>query len=140
MTFENVVFVFAISFQLAAALLLVNNVATSRKGIIKGYCAQHTAIAFYDTDKSLADYSSLKATIRSAWINKFAFSYLVVGYTASIWSEVPTNKCLALLVVLILIGVFIAIPHIIAKYKSEHFGTVTMDDISMRDGVSVHVI
>lgn len=135
MTFENVLFVFTISFQLAAALLLVNNVATSKKGIIKAYCAQHTAIAFEDTDKTLADYSSLKMTIRNAWINKFAFMYLFVGYLVSIWGEVPSNKCLALLFVLLLIGIFIAIPLIVAKYKSEHFGIVTENDIPKKDGV-----
>jgi len=134
MNIENVVFTSAISFQLAAALLLINNVSTSRNGIIKAYCAQHTAIAFND-DESLAGYSSLKTTIRSAWINKFAFSYLFAGYLVSIWGEVPINKCLALILVLLQVVVLIAIPIIVAKNKIEHFGVVTKNDIPKKDEV-----
>lgn len=140
MHFSQIIYIFAIAFQLAAALMLVSNISTSKNGIIKAYCAQHTAIAFWEHDKSLADYSNLKATIKNAWINKFAFSYLCVGYLISIWGEPPSNRWLAFAFVLIIIAGLIFIPNKIAKYKSEHFGTVNLDDIPKVDGVQYHTI
>ena len=39
--FENVMYICAISFQLAAAWLLVGNTIVTRDGLIKAYCAEH---------------------------------------------------------------------------------------------------
>ena len=87
----NVIYILSISFQLAAGLLLVGNTITSKKGIIKTYCAQHAAIAF-EEDGTLADCSGLKEVVRTTWMNRIAFSYLFIGYLIGIWGEVSANK------------------------------------------------
>ena len=130
----NTAYVISVALQLAAGLLLVGNTATSRKGIIQAYCACHTGIAF-EEDGTLADYSSLKNIVKMSWINKIAFSYLFAGYLVGVWGEVSANKGISFAIILILIIVLTVIPYRFAKYWSEHFGRITIDDIPKTGGV-----
>ena len=61
-----VAYVLALSLQLSAGLLLVGNTNIARKGIIREYCARHTAIAFDEKGKLLtgADIPSVKSRNR----------------------------------------------------------------------------
>ena len=63
--FYYITYIIAISLQLSAGLLLVGNTNISRKGIIKEYCLNHTAIAFEENgilvdDGNLKNVSSLE--------------------------------------------------------------------------------
>ena len=135
----NIIYVLCVSLQLSAGLLLVGNTTTSKHGIIKVYCAQHTAIAF-NGNGTLADNSHLKETVRMAWISRVAFSYLTIGYLMSILGETPSNKGFAFLIVFLLTAVLIWVPSKIAKYKSERFESITLDDIPLQGGVEYVIL
>ena len=53
--FENVMYICAISFQLAAAWLLVGNTIVTRDGLIKAYCAEHKGGIPLDKTGNLLD-------------------------------------------------------------------------------------
>ena len=130
----NVIYILSISFQLAAGLLLVGNTITSKKGIIKTYCAQHTAIAF-EENGILANCSGLKEVVRTTWMNRIAFSYLFIGYLVGIWGEVSVNKEISFWVIAFLTLFLVGVTCKYAKYRSEKFGSITINDIPMKDGV-----
>lgn len=135
----SVIYVLCVSLQLSAGLLLIGNTTASKHGIIKEYCAQHTAIAFNENG-TLTDDSHLKETVRMTWISRIAFSYLTFGYLMSILGEIPSNKGLAFLMIFSLTAILIWVPGKIAKYKSERFEGITLDDIPLQGGVEYVIL
>lgn len=135
----NVIYILCLSLQLSAALLLVGSTKTSRDGIIRQYCSQHTGIAFNE-DGTLADSSNLKEVVRSTWISRLAFSYLTFGYLLSIWGEVPADKIVPFAFAFLLTAVLTLVSSRIAKDKSERFESITIKDIPLEGGVEFSVL
>lgn len=135
----NIVYILSIALQLAAGVLLVGNIATSKTGILSAYCERHTAIAFED-DGTLADYNDLKSVIKTAWINKIAFLYLCVGYLISILGEAASNKWLSFVAVFVVAVILWIIARWFARRKSKYIKKITVDDIPKTNGVQYVVL
>ena len=141
--FEQVLYyianILAITLQLSAGALLVGNLDNSRKGIIREYCAKHTAIAF-DENNNLVDSSDLRATAESTWKNCWAFRYLFAGYLIGIFGEPLPNKLLSFLIVAFLVVIVVAVTCKIATTKSKQFEPIHKDDLPLEGGVAFCIV
>lgn len=131
----NIAFYFAVSGQLAAALLLLGNFSVSRKGIIKAYCMQNRAISF-EMDGRLAEYSQLNDIIKSSWTNFMAFGYLFLGYLLGVIGDAPQDKRMSLVIIIVLTTVLYVTPLAIAAYKIRTFGEFRDTDLPKEWGVA----
>lgn len=138
-TIWNLVYLFSVAGQLAAAVLLLGNMNVSRDGIIKAYCAQNRVISF-EMNGKLADYSQLKDVIKTSWINYIAFIYLFSGYLLGVLGEAPKNKWLSLIGISILTGLLFYIPHCIANRKAETFGEFCDTDLEKVGAVAYNYL
>lgn len=136
---NNGTYILAIALQLSAGLLLIGNTQTKRDGIIKAYCAQNRAIGF-DENGKLIDLTGLKDVIKTTWINKIAFLYLFAGYLIGVFGEISINRVNVLIIVIFVMIPLIIIPFKIAKYKTNTFGTITIDDIPNKQGVMYVIV
>jgi len=130
----NVAYILAITFQLTAALLLVGNTSTSRKGIISTYRKQNRGIVFYEKG-TLASDEGLIDAICSVWINKLAFVYLTVGYLISVWGERTIGRMDAFLVILGLTVALYVLTQKWTKYVADDFVPLRRDELPMEGGV-----
>lgn len=134
--FENVVYIVAITLQLAAAILLVGNTDVRPDKIIKSYCDRKKAIAFKE-DGILLDRSGLEETVNAAWTNRIAFSYLFAGYLIGVFGECTMNRWIALLIISLLTCVLYIGTFKFAKNKATSFPTITDEDIPGEEGVTI---
>lgn len=132
---ENTAYVFSVALQLAAAFLLVGNIAIKKEKIIEEFISKHSAIVF--EGEQLLDYSSLHATVKSNWINRFAFTYLYVGYLLMVLGNCSISKLKAVVIIVCLFLVLYIIPEKVAKQKCAEYQQITTSDIPMKDGVLV---
>ena len=135
----NIAYVLATSLQLSAGLLLVGNTNISRNGVIKEYASRHTAIAF-EEDGKLADNSDLKLVVKTSWINKIAFIYLVFGYFIGIFGESLSNKKMSVLLTIFLVWILTYVAFKISQKKASEFKTVSKEDIPMTNGVAFCIL
>lgn len=93
---ENVkalVYIFSISFQVAGAMiLLLFTLSTKRLEIIKRFSG--TGMIFRDGDTGELSYNEneLVNTFREGYLNKFAITYIAIGYFAGIFGEIGQNN------------------------------------------------
>ena len=132
-------YVLALSLQLSAGILLIGNTNVSRKGIIREYCARHTAIAFEQNGK-LANSSSLREVVKSSWLNHSAFVYLCAGYVVSVFGEALPNKLFAFGAIVVLTAIISLVTIFIAKNKSKKFEPISKDDLDLNGGVSFCIL
>lgn len=138
--FENVMYICAISFQLAAAWLLVGNTIVTRDGLIKAYCAEHKGGIPLDKTGNLLDCGAWEVTVKNAWINRTAFIFLGVGYLINIFGVCTIEKGYALLAVVVLTAVLVIVPSNTAKKKSKEIVPPCLDEIPLADGVRIEIV
>ena len=133
---ENAAYIAAITFQLAAAILLVGNTDVRPDKIIKAYCDRKKAVAFNE-DGTLLDRSGLEETVNAAWTNRIAFSYLFAGYLIGVLGECTMDRWIALLIIGLLTCVLFIGTFKFAKNKAASFPTITDKDIPREKGVTI---
>ena len=137
--FYYITYIIAISLQLSAGLLLVGNTNISRKGIIKEYCLNHTAIAF-EENGTLVDDGNLKKVAKCSWINRIAFFYLFIGYLIGVFGEPLPSKEASFLIILVVSTIATIIGYKIADKKGKDFAPAVKDDIPMENGVCISIV
>lgn len=135
---ENWIYIVSISFQLAAAFLLVGNTDVSLKGIFKEFCKANRTIAF-ETNGKLADDSFYRDTIRNSWINFLAFIYLGIGYFSNIFGKAHDEARMMLCFIVVFVTVLIIFTHKFAKYKAKIAKEFTLNDV-IKEGAVAWVI
>lgn len=138
--FENASYVFSLSFQLAAAWLLVGNTVVTREGIIKAYCNQHKGGLPFDKTGKLLDCVAWETTVKDAWINRVAFFFLGLGYLINIFGNCSMEKEYALLIIVALTAALVIIPTNIAKKKSKMMEPPCLNEIPLVDGVQIEIV
>lgn len=133
---ENIAFAFSISLQLAAALLLVGKTDIRRKKLILSYLEKHKEIAFDENDQLLYS-SDLQSTVYSTWVNRLAFTYLFIGYLASIFSNCTVCKLCMFFAILSLTLIVYILSNKYAKTKSESFESIQFDDLPPSKGTMI---
>ena len=137
---QIIAYICSISFQLTAGILLVNNTKVSKKGIINAFCAENSKGIAFEENGTLADDWGLKEIIRTSWINKCAFFYLVIGYLLSVCAEEPSNWLMSLILILVIVCVLYFFTSEYSKYKSTKFGKLRMEDMPLENGVLYYVL
>lgn len=109
------IYILAISFQLAGALLLMVNVLSTRRDrVIRRFVGKGILYRDNNTNEISYDEKALKDTFKEAYLSKFAFLFIAVGYVLGVF-ESPGNVCRELMAgIIVLVSVFIiAISHLI---------------------------
>ena len=137
---ENFLYILSISFQLAAAWLLIENTSVKRKGIIKAYCAEHKGGIPFDSKGKLVDRSGLEITVRTAWVNKIAFYFLGIGYLINVFGVCPEKKEYAAMAILVITSILVIGPTDYVKKKAHRFESPDLDEIPLVDGVHIDIV
>lgn len=123
---EAIIYVVSLSFQLSAGiLLLIGNTSTKKESVVQKYYEAHRPI-FAEESGVLNNYEELISVAKVAWINKFAFIYLIVGYLINIFGESPIEKGMAFVIIAILCTIFTVIAYTVAKIKSKKYSSVNI--------------
>lgn len=131
-------YVIAVSFQVAGALLLLlYNVSSKRKDIIKNFASTKGCIKVQGTEVEY-DKPRLKEIFKLAYINKMSFGYIVVGYIVGVFGKIGDNTYVPSIILGIVVFAFIfismgiKIPERILLSKEKRNGNffdITNDDI-----------
>lgn len=112
---ENFFYIISVSFQIAGALLLVLfSISTKRDSVICRFVGN--GIITKDGDSKILDYNenAYKEEYRRAFLNKYSFGCILLGYMLSIWGEIEDGSrleasiyiaLLSLIMILMSIGV-----------------------------------
>lgn len=134
---EVIIYMVSLAFQLSAGiLLLIGNTSTKKKSVVQKYCEAHRPISV-NASGSLNNYEELRSIAKVAWINKFAFIYLIIGYLINIFGESPVEKGMAFVIMAILCAIFTVTAHTVAKIASKKYKSVNFNEYILRDGTMV---
>lgn len=135
---EALIYVIAVSLQVAGALLLLcYNVSAKRKNIIKSFASTKGCIQVQGT-KIEYDKHRLKEIFKLAYINKMSFLYIVVGYIAGVFGKIGDNTYILSIIlgmvafISLFICIGISIPKCILLLKEKRNGNffdITNEDI-----------
>lgn len=118
---ELLLYILAISFQLAGALLILFfSTSTKRDDIIRRFIVKGFIIKQGDTIDY--DKSALLEEYKSAYLSRLAFLYISVGYILGIWGEISnySNKFIVFLLIIISTAVIMAISYFgISKFVKK---------------------
>ena len=90
---ENFFYIISVSFQIAGALLLVLfSISTKRDSVIRRFVGN--GIITKDGDSKILDYNenAYKEEYRRAFLNKYSFGCILLGYMLSIWGEIEDGS------------------------------------------------
>lgn len=119
------IYALSISLQVAGALMLmINSLSTKRKKVIQRFVG-HTLI-YRDNNTNEITYNEnvFRDTYRVAYLSKFAFLYIAVGYFIGIFATIAAgSKAITAIGVLLFTIVFIALAYLVVrlilKYSKE---------------------
>lgn len=119
---EQFIYMVAISFQLAGALLLlVNSSSTKRSNLVKGFAKGKMIFRDGNTKKLFYSKEAFVAICQNAYLNKSAFLYISIGYFLGVFGEIDSkDKFVVALCVIILAAVEIAMAYILSKQICKH--------------------
>lgn len=134
---EVIIYMFSLAFQLSAGiLLLIGNTSTKKESVVQKYYEAHRPI-FVEESGELNNYEELISVAKVAWVNKFAFIYLIVGYLINIFGEPPIKKGVAFVIIAILCTIFTVIAYTVAKMKSKIYGLVNVYEYIPCEGTMI---
>lgn len=119
------IYILSISLQVAGALMLmINSLSTKRSKVIQRFAGHTLIYRDNNTNEITYDEEVFKNTYKDAYLSKFAFFYIALGYFIGIFATINEELKVILAVgVLILTSVFIALAYIIAgliiKYNKK---------------------
>lgn len=108
-----IIYVFAISFQVSGALLLLfYGISTKRDSIIRRFAGK--GIITQENEKIDYNNEAYKQEFKNAYMNKLSFFYIATGYLLGVWGKVD-EKCrlYAFLAIILLIIIIISLSNII---------------------------
>lgn len=87
-----IIYILSIALQVAGALLLmIFALSTKRGNIIRRFVARNLIVR--DSDEKLKyDVAEFKNSFKTAWLSRFSFGYIAVGYLAGIYGELGENR------------------------------------------------
>lgn len=134
---EAIIYVVSLAFQLSAGiLLLIGNTSTKKESVVRKYCEAHRPI-FVKESGELDNYEELISVAKVAWINKFAFIYLIVGYLINIFGETPIEKGVAFVIIAILCTIFTVIAHTVAEMMSKKYMSINFYEYVSCEGTEI---
>lgn len=110
-------YIIAISLQLSGSLLLLINFgSTKRENLIKEFAKGRLLQMDNNTNKPLYNPESFVDVWQTAFLNKFAFGYIFVGYLTGIFGDIGMNdKVVVAISVSFLFAIETALPHSITR-------------------------
>lgn len=120
-------YIFAISFQLAGALLLI--VRYWFKSVDKQLQSLESRRTHLDLGGEVLNLGETQPSdsemAEEIWINRLAFAYIAIGYLLGIWGEPRgASKCVITFVVALFVLILVAIGKKISKKESDKFKKV----------------
>lgn len=90
---KTIVYIFAISFQVAGAMiLLLFTLSTKRLEIIKRFSGTGMIFRNGETGELSYNENEFVNTFREGYLNKFAITYIAIGYFLGIFGEIGQNN------------------------------------------------
>lgn len=140
MLLKCVAFICAKSLQLAAAWVLVGNTSVTRGGIIKSFCAQSRGGISFDKQGGLVNRKALETTVKTSWVNLFAFYFLGFGYLLDIFGEWEGNRWIAFFIVAGVTVALVAVTYAWAKKKAVKFISPSLTEIPLKEGPQINIV
>lgn len=131
---EEILYILALSFQLTAGvLLLLGNMAISKKRLVSKYCTQHRAIRVYPNG-DLKDYDEFIEVAKNNWMNQIAFLLLFLGYLLSIFGEATNNRWHAFIWVLLLTLCMLLLFNWMTSFIAKKYGNINFNQYILNKG------
>lgn len=110
-------YIIAISLQLSGALLLLLYAfPTKRDDLIKSFAKSSVIFRDNNTDKIFYNTQAFTDMCKNAYLNKFAFIYILAGYVVGIFGEIgAVNKAMVMLYVLALFVIELCLARFIVR-------------------------
>lgn len=136
---DNIIYIVSISLQVAGALLLMFfSISTKRENIIRAYFGKGSSKRKDNSNEIEYSEKTFKDIYKTAYLTKFSFAYIALGYLLSIYgesSEVNRN-CITILIIgctILCILLAFGIVAMIMKYSKIVNKKVTYDELSKLD-------
>lgn len=136
MIMSSVIYIVAISFQLAGALLLLlYSISAKRENVIRRFASKCLIYRDNNTNEIQYDKEALKSSFRDAWLNKLSFGLIALGYLIGIFGEIgQTDKLLIFPYVVILTELIMFASYFmvicIIKYSSKVNKELSNDELN----------
>lgn len=108
-------YVVAISLQVSGALqLLLSFVSTNRDDIIRNFIGKGIVSRDNNTKTIGYDKNAYKQEFKTAYLNKFSFAYIFLGYLLGVWGTVEKeSKLMATLFIVLITFLILAVSNIL---------------------------
>ena len=85
-------YILSVSLQVAGALLLMLNVlSTKREKVIRRFVGKGLLCRDNNTNAISYDQNALKAVFQEAYLSKFAFAYIIMGYLFGVFGTIASE-------------------------------------------------
>ena len=102
------IYILAISFQLAGALLLMVNVLSTRRDkVIRRFVGKGMIYRDNNTNEISYDETALKDTFKEAYLSKLAFLFIAIGYVLGVFKSPDSDCRMWLALIIIFVSIFI---------------------------------
>ena len=110
-TLQLIAYVFSRAFQISGAVIvLFYGLSSKRKSILQSFFTNSFSIKSSDTNEIEYDHNALVETYRTTYLNKFAFTYIIIGYSLDIFGKLnSTDNLLTFLIIILVTSIFIFI-------------------------------
>lgn len=135
---EKYIYILSISLQVSGALLLMLfSLSTRRKQVVKRFISKNLVIR--DSNEKLTyDVKELKNTFRIAYLNKFSFGFIAMGYLLGIYGDLNNANllCVTIWVILgslLLMAIAYILTSLILKFSKIAQRTLTEMELKQYD-------
>lgn len=107
-------YIFSISFQVAGALLLMVSVlSTKRDKVVRRFVGRGTLYRDNNTNTIFYNKTALQETFKEAYLSKFAFLYIAVGYFMGVFGVLNNDYLMLIaLAIVVLTILLVALSHL----------------------------
>ena len=104
-------YIFAVTLQLTAALLLINNVNTKPEAVIKNVLKSRNSITIATKDGKILDKDAIATEAENAYNSRVAFYFLFFGYILGVFGNTIEGKglCIVLAITILTVALFIIV-------------------------------
>ena len=133
-----VIYILSISFQVAGALLLMVNALSTRRDRVIHRFASHSLI-YRDNNTGELEYDkeALKGAFKEAYLSKFAFAEIAIGYFLGVFGALndSANRWLIAIGIIITTTILIYISRLLVRliltYNKNITRSITNDELSV---------
>ena len=91
--YSFIIYIIAISLQISGAVQLsLSFVSTKRDNVIRNFIGKGIISRDNNTKTVYYDKKAYKQVFKSAYLNKFSFIYIFLGYLLGIWGTIEKNQ------------------------------------------------